>query len=901
MEDGFEWFRGRGSQNKMLKRSKEMKHNFIFAKDEENNSKQYSSYCSGEEFMEIYRSLEKRNFYEITPDDSALFEYYDIDDISGFTNEEVFNKFEEFYIHEFLPEIKDESKTFFLVLESVPKKDVSLHIINKYRLCKTKNELKEMYKIMKRVLNKKENQEKYGKYLGTMNYGKVKGIDPNVISSYRLMRMIGSSKINKESILVPSIWHKQSNELKDNWIDFLITCYDNKQKKFTLNKLILENEKMFIKEKNTSKIKLVENQTIIEIVMDDDHREIIDKIIFNLSKERSEGYSSWISIIWKLRDIGANLNDVKNFSKKASNYDEEKTIEIYNKFNKSKIRGNSLDQLINLAYQDSKGKFEPLKTEKFGYKKLFNNDEGLSEICYFSMRDYVVITDESGKEGYVFDENNCLWKKQNKLAISRLIIKELKKTINYWKNKKIKEIENDESIQGQIKKLGIIEKSIEKTKTKNSIWEQLVPQLLDEKFEEKLNIKKNILPLQDCLNINLQTGEIIERTKEDYFSIEISVNYKKKYDKEKVELFMKKIFCGDMNLLKFFQVLGGYFLTGEITHRKLYVCHGKGLNGKTTLLENIMGRILGDFFTTVTADVLLKCDNRGKPNPEIANMIGKRLCVFSEPESDEDDEIKMNEGRVKLLTSGDIIRYREMYAKKQQGFKPLCKLAILCNKKPTFDYQDKAMTERLNFLPFNARFVKTREKSILVEQFIETYIDDIFSWLVDGSMEYYKNDIPNCSTVVENTLKCFEEGDTIGRFFNEVCEFPDYEGDKNFITGRQKLYESYKEYCKAKEIDSIDSTNAGKIFKQKLSDMGINKLLRLKDNTGDNYYYNIKVDLSKIKNESIIEIDFPEKIETIKENNNRDKKPKKLLHRKIKTQEINKVEIIYNTKSDPPF
>ncbi len=111
--------------------------------------------------------------------------------------------------------------------------------------------------------------------------------------------------------------------------------------------------------------------------------------------------------------------------------------------------------------------------------------------------------------------------------------------------------------------------------------------------------------------------------------------------------FLADVFGGDDDVVAFVRRLFGYVLTGETREQVVLVFHGDGDNGKSTLLDIVLG-IMGDYAIKVPSAMLMA--QRGERHPAgVAGLCGVRLAVANEVSEGE----HWDEGRVKEL-SGDM-------------------------------------------------------------------------------------------------------------------------------------------------------------------------------------------------------------------------------------------------------
>ena len=116
--------------------------------------------------------------------------------------------------------------------------------------------------------------------------------------------------------------------------------------------------------------------------------------------------------------------------------------------------------------------------------------------------------------------------------------------------------------------------------------------------------------------------------------------------------FLSRIMDGDEELQSFIQRAIGYGLTGDTSEQALFIPHGTGANGKTTLL-NVIQDMLGDYALQTPTDTLLR-KREGSATNDIARLQGRRFVVASEVAEDS----RLNEVLVKQLTRPGIARAR---------------------------------------------------------------------------------------------------------------------------------------------------------------------------------------------------------------------------------------------------
>jgi putative DNA primase/helicase len=120
--------------------------------------------------------------------------------------------------------------------------------------------------------------------------------------------------------------------------------------------------------------------------------------------------------------------------------------------------------------------------------------------------------------------------------------------------------------------------------------------------------------LSNCLNgtINLKTGELLPHQREHLITRMIPVTYDPNADCPLWLDFINDITNGNSEIAGFLQRAAGYSLTGETSEECLFINYGVGRNGKSVLLNTLMG-IMGDYAVKVSPDLLMAFKRRPAP------------------------------------------------------------------------------------------------------------------------------------------------------------------------------------------------------------------------------------------------------------------------------------------------
>jgi len=334
----------------------------------------------------------------------------------------------------------------------------------------------------------------------------------------------------------------------------------------------------------------------------------------------------------------------------------------------------------------------------------------------------------------------------------------------------------------------------------------------------------NYFPIANQMMVNLTTGEVSIRDYTYNFVYECNVNYLgNEYDCVNAKRFMKDVFR-DNESIEYMQQLIGYFLSGKVNDRSFYIFWGVGRNGKSSLiniLERIMGK--GHYLNTLSDLVFINNGNRSTATPELVPIIGSRLCVVSETKEGE----TLNTTRIKQLTGDDDVPCRKLYGD-SMTFRHSSKFIMITNEPPSFDVDQTSMTDRIKFIPFTARFVsenpsegETLEDNNFISDLKSKYLDEVFTYFVQGAIKYNKNKIlkvPESHRMARENY--IESIDDLSSFIKEHCEI-----GKNLSVLSSEFLEKYNEWA--------ESSNATKLnFKTIKCKMEKRKYDRRRNNKG---------------------------------------------------------------------
>jgi putative DNA primase/helicase len=306
--------------------------------------------------------------------------------------------------------------------------------------------------------------------------------------------------------------------------------------------------------------------------------------------------------------------------------------------------------------------------------------------------------------------------------------------------------------------------------------------------------------------VDLRTGELRASDRADYITRQTAVAPAATGTMPRTWFsFLDRIFNGDAELIGLMQRLAGYALTGETREHKVFIFHGTGRNGKSTLLSALQG-IMNDYATSVSSGVFLESRNSEHPTG-LAGLRGARLAVGSELPAGR----TWNEEVVKALTGDDKISARFM---RQDFFEfdPQCTLIIPGNRKPSFKDVGPAMRARVVLVPFTVH-IPEAEQDRGLDGKLKAEWPAILRWAIEGAVRWQRDGLCIPESVRAASRDYMDAEDHIGNFLADATEArPDGK-----VAGAD-LFERFKEW---QEEQGIRGTWTRKAMTTALQERGV--------------------------------------------------------------------------------
>ncbi len=294
------------------------------------------------------------------------------------------------------------------------------------------------------------------------------------------------------------------------------------------------------------------------------------------------------------------------------------------------------------------------------------------------------------------------------------------------------------------------------------------------------------LHLINCNNgtLDLKTGELRPHDAKDFLTRCIKINYNPLVPCNEWEQFLCTIFAGDCDLITFIHQALGMSLSGDTSEQCLFICHGNGSNGKTTMLEAVRN-IMAGYGLAANIETFQVRKYEAVRN-DIAEMYGARLVTASENTMGS----RLNEAFIKKATGKEPLRARRLHENEFE-FMPEFTLWLAVNHKPVVKDTTKGMWRRVHFIPFNVTFEEHQIDKRFVEKLLSNEIEGIFAWLVQGCIAWYAQGRLNVPKAVNEATQAYKaEMDTTANFLANECVFGE---DERAST--KELLERYEAWC----------------------------------------------------------------------------------------------------------
>ena len=289
----------------------------------------------------------------------------------------------------------------------------------------------------------------------------------------------------------------------------------------------------------------------------------------------------------------------------------------------------------------------------------------------------------------------------------------------------------------------------------------------------------------NCQNatIDLKTGAARDHRPEDLCSIVAPVVYLADATAPTWLAFLHRIFAGNVELIEYVQKVLGMSLTGDITEQCLYIFHGTGANGKSTLLDTVL-KIMGEYAGSAPEGLMVQ-NLHNDHQTELAGLAGKRFIQASEIKAG----AKLRTQLIKKLTGDATINARFM-RQDYFEFPRTFKMVLQTNHLPEIDEDSEAIWRRIRAIPFDVTIpTEERDPDLLAKLMAEA--SGILSWLIEGCIAWQRDGMKPPAAVLVASQEYRNESDHGVADFLAACTIK----AGHAKTDRAELHREYLKFC----------------------------------------------------------------------------------------------------------
>lgn len=307
--------------------------------------------------------------------------------------------------------------------------------------------------------------------------------------------------------------------------------------------------------------------------------------------------------------------------------------------------------------------------------------------------------------------------------------------------------------------------------------------------------------------IDLRTGELRPRKREDYITNVLPTKYEPDATCELWDKFIHKCTGGDAELAGYLQRAVGYSLTGDTRTQLFFFLYGLGNNGKSVFTKTIR-KILGTLAARVSTELFMVKDKAasGGPKEGLANLRGKRMIIA--PEVEEGKQLATS--LIKDLTGGESVTADRKYGHEVE-FLPECKLWLVGNHKPIIKDTTISTWRRVKLIPFTVT-IPAEEIDEQLAQKLEPEYPGILAWMVKGCLIWYAGGLRDVEAITTATTDYKATQDVLHDYLGERCLFKKSEG-----INQSALYSDYKVWCEINDTYTISKPN----FRNRIQERGV--------------------------------------------------------------------------------
>jgi putative DNA primase/helicase len=295
--------------------------------------------------------------------------------------------------------------------------------------------------------------------------------------------------------------------------------------------------------------------------------------------------------------------------------------------------------------------------------------------------------------------------------------------------------------------------------------------------------------------LNLRTGELHPHDRAQRITHLVPIAYDPDAECPRWERFLADVLGADPDLITYVQRAVGYSLTGDTREQVAFLLHGDGANGKSTLLNTLVG-MLGSHGATADPRSFTLAGADRAARSDLARLRGRRLVAASElpPNAQLDEDL------LKRITGGERITARFNYGTEFE-FTPALKLWMAVNHLPTIEAGGHAVWRRLRVIPMRTRITAP---DLELGRRLHDELPGILAWAIRGCVTWQTEGLGTCAAVEDATAAYRREQDAITEFLaDRTTRSPSASVEFS------ELHEAYHEWAAEHDITLLDGAALG--------------------------------------------------------------------------------------------
>jgi P4 family phage/plasmid primase-like protien len=509
---------------------------------------------------------------------------------------------------------------------------------------------------------------------------------------------------------------------------------------------------------------------------------------------------------------------------KADDFDYSTITSLYNDwkqyFNVTETTGVTKNSIIYWAKQHVPEEYEKVKSgtiNRYIDISLYEGqtDFDISMVLYQMYKDiYVCTSTQSRGTWYLF--KNHRWKQNKQCSLRMLLSTEVHALYSARQSMLVVELQqlaNDSEAYEKCKKrsscVGQVMQKLKRTQDKNNFIRESMELFYNDEFIELMDTKRNLFGFKNGV-VDFTTNEFRCGYPQDYITKTCGINYvpynsftskDKKMENEIIQ-FMKKLFpIDDVNRYMWDHAASA--LIGVVKNQTFNIYFGSGSNGKSLFVE-LMTAGYGEYKGTVPLSIVTeKRVAVGQTSSEIMQLKGVRYVVMDEISKG----MKLNEGPMKAITSGDPLQGRSLFSE-SETFIPQFSLAVCTNTMFDVESTDEGTWRRFRKCDFQAKFIDKDDTNTYNSKYIFEKDKDLkdrlpkmapifMSMLVENAFKT-KGIVNDSAEIMRSTNVYKYSQNIIAAFIAERIIKTD---NPNDFIGKTGLREEYKTWLYAEHGD----------------------------------------------------------------------------------------------------